>query len=109
SIPSGFDKPSNSADSTVGDGVVSTALETAAVTLFANNDISFDPNAAVAPTSGSHSLTLRAGNSISFGANATVTLRGSSGIFTATINDGGSDSGNRDAGNAAFTMASGSS
>ncbi|MDB6064992.1 MAG: hypothetical protein JWR26_1200, partial [Pedosphaera sp.] len=108
SIPTGFNNPTANGNSSVNDATVSTALNTSDVTLYANNDITLNRNANINSTS-SHGLTMRAGDSIIFGdigGGATVSVGGS---FTATFNDSGATSADRDAGAANFTMNNGSS
>jgi len=84
-----------------------TALNTANVTLQANNNISIKNSVDASGNASSHDLTLNAGNSISFDNAVQVTVKGS---FTATINDVGAapNPADRDVGAATFTMGTGS-
>ena len=109
------------ADLTISAASLGAALGTAAVTLQANTDITFNASVtAPAPTTGTGNLTLQAGRSILFTPTATnpaITLS-LQGTLTATFNDGAiyqptatvpvDTTANRDVGAATFTMGAGS-
>jgi filamentous hemagglutinin family protein len=84
-----------------------TALGLAAVTLQANNDITFHDNVDASGNAADFGLTLQAGRSILIGDTAAVNLK-IHGNFLATANDPGAIPANRDAGPGNFTMFDGS-
>jgi hypothetical protein len=91
-------------NSTIRGDDLSAALNTASVTLQANNDITVNDN--VTPITLGNGLTLQAGRSITFNPNGTINLKG--GNFSAKINHENANAGDRDAGTAQFLMNSGS-
>lgn len=84
---------------------LSTAIDTASVTLQANTDIFVNDD--VTGTTVGNGLTLQAGRSITIEQNNTISLN--EGDFSATINDDAAEIANRDAGMAVFSMEQGSS
>lgn len=85
---------------------LASVINTSAVVLQANTDVTFDD--AVTTVAAVGSLTVQAGRSITFTINGNVALTGTA-FFNATINDAAAIGGDRTAGNAGFTMNAGSS
>jgi filamentous hemagglutinin family protein len=97
-----FFADSAGSDLTFDPAAIVLALNTANVTLQANNDITIKDNINASGNAGNFGLTLQAGRDINVQAN--VTLRGA---FTATANDPAAQNANRDTGAADFTMSTG--
>ena len=87
-------------DVVIDGATLATAIDSAAVTIQANTDITLADN--ITATTSGNGLTLQAGRSITFQKNCALTLNNAN--FSATINDEGAQSDNRDAGTAIYTM-----
>ena len=101
-----FFTDNSAGDVTIDPANVVAALNGANLTLQANTDINVNDTIDASGNAGAGNLTLNAGRSIALAGGVSIMLQGS---FTATINDGGAVTTDRDPGAATFSMGAGSS